>query len=494
MQELFSTKQIKQIEKTIFKSGILPYELMQRAGKAVFNVLKEVYSDAQNILILCGNGNNGGDAYVVAELAYVAGYTVSVQYLGKKPELKTPEAKQAYETCLKLGVPMRTIDTRCAIDADVVIDGLVGIGLNQRCRKELLDVIQWVNEYEVPVVAIDAPSGLNVDTGCAMGDCIQADITVSMLAAKRGYYTADGPDVCGEIVIDDLDVDVLPHSKKIKSTHALTFADMATVTLGERLHNSHKGDYGHVLIVGGDVGMNGAALLSGLGALRVGAGKVTIATHPNHADYINVNHPELMVFPVHNAKELKRLMQHADVIVVGPGMGDSDWSVALYEQVFQSELPKIIDAGALRYLATHSKHIRLNTDSIVTPHPGEAAALLNSSSENIQEDRFTACNAIQKKYKCGVVLKGCGTLIQSDEHIWLCVEGNPSMASPGMGDLLSGMIAGVYAQSHNRGLLSTLSAVTLHAHCADSWTEETGSRQVSASDIVQLIPYYSGLL
>jgi len=257
--------------------------------------------------------------------------------------------------------------------------------------------------------------------------------------------------------------------------------------LSPRPRDAHKGLFGHVLIIGGDYGMAGAARLAGEAALRVGAGLVSIATRPEHVSAIVSGRPELMCHPVKQAKDLKPLLAKATVIVLGPGLGQSAWSKQLFKQALASALPKIIDADGLNLLAKQTKK---SDHWILTPHPGEAARLLKSDNKKIQADRITAVKQLQQKLGGIAILKGAGSLVAASDSISICQAGNPGMASGGMGDVLSGVIGGLLAQQFNLQQAAEL-GVCLHAYAGDLAAQQNGERGMLASD---LMPYLRELM
>lgn len=253
-----------------------------------------------------------------------------------------------------------------------------------------------------------------------------------------------------------------------------------TVLPGARARTAHKGDFGHVLIVGGQPGMSGAVRLAGEAALRVGAGLVSIATHPEHAAVLNNGRPELMCHAIAHAATLKPLLERATVLVVGPGLGQSAWARGLLAAVWDCDLPMIVDADALNLLAREPLH---RERWILTPHPGEAARLLGCATAEVQADRLAAVRAIQVRYGGVVVLKGVGSLIADGVHCRICAAGNPGMASGGMGDVLTGVIAGLCAQGVSLSEAASAGAV-VHALAADTAARRDGERGLLAGDLL----------
>jgi NAD(P)H-hydrate epimerase len=456
--------------------GIPGFELMSRAGAAVFQCIRHQWPNAQSIAVFCGGGNNAGDGYIVAGLALAVGLQVTVYSL-TDPEQLNGDALSAYRNYSETQGATLPFQGDELIAADVIVDALLGTGLDRPVTGRYAQAIQRINQSSALVVAIDSPSGLNADTGSVMGCAVKAVCTVSFIALKQGLLTGQAADYCGEILYADLAVPAVVFQ-------ALTPSAVRVVNapLPRRNRCSHKGDYGHVLIVGGDSGYSGAARLAGIAALRVGAGLVSVATRSEHAEFMNLSQPELMCHGVESAEQLAVLLKKATVVVIGPGLGQSDWAKELFRAAINAQKPLVIDADGLNLLACAPL---INSNWILTPHPGEAARLLQCSNADIQQDRFAAVAAIQANYDGIAVLKGAGTLIASSDDIAVSTTGNPGMASGGMGDVLSGVIAGLLAQG-----LSLKNAaqqgVYSHGWAADLAAEKDGERGLVASD---LMPY-----
>ncbi|STX29855.1 carbohydrate kinase [Legionella beliardensis] len=452
-------------------------ELMTMAGEAAFNALKQLFPTVQKIIVYCGSGNNAGDGYVVARLAYQAGYSVVINQYKPIDQLPLVAQKAAFET-LNVGVPCHYMDDMIEDDADLIVDALLGIGLKGTVKEPILSAINQINESGLPVLAIDLPSGLNADTGAVMGNCVRATATITFISYKLGMMTLDGPDYCGKIILNNLKLD---HClRDIVPTVSILEKSQFACLLPKRFKNCHKADFGHVLIIGGGYGMPGSVCLAAEAALRVGAGLVTIATQSHYATQAIANLPEVMIYGIEEACDILPLLNKATVCVIGPGLGTDSWANALFNQVITSQLPMLIDASALRLLAEAPQY---DDNWILTPHPGEAASLLKCSTQDIQADRFEAVTHLQAKFGGNVVLKGVGSLIRTDElATYLCTAGNPGMATAGMGDVLSGVIAGLCAQGLALSDAAKL-GVWLHASAADRAAQE-GERGLIASDVL----------
>lgn len=477
---LYSVAQIRQIEQLAIKThAIAGAELMARAGVASFHVVKHHFPQIKKIIIVCGKGNNGGDGYVLARLAHEAGINVSLYSLCQIEDL--PEtARIAATHCLQAGLNIQPFVDEIKESADLIVDAILGIGIHGTVRGQALTAIEVLNALDIPVLAIDIPSGLNADTGGVCGQAVKAALTVTFIGVKQGLLTANAPAYCGKLYCDDLNLAFIFDEVDISAYHVDWWR--LRHKLLPRARDAHKGNFGHVLIVGGDYGMAGAVRMAGEAAARVGAGLVTVATRLEHIAAVIAMRPELMCYPIADSKALLPLLTRANVVVLGPGLGDSAWSQSLLKTVLASDLPLVVDASALALLARQPQH---RDRWILTPHPGEAARLLGTSAQYIQADRFANAVALQQKLGGVIVLKGAGTIIQAGNELpSVCVEGNPGMASGGMGDVLSGVIGGFVAQGFDL-LTAARMGVCLHAHAGDKAAKQ-GERGLLATD---LMPY-----
>jgi NAD(P)H-hydrate epimerase len=479
---LYRASQISELESlALLEYGIPGVELMNTAGQEIFNCLIKKYPDARSVAIYCGSGNNAGDGYIFAKLALDADFDVCV-YALSDPEILSGDALCAYQKYRHAQGKVILFQAGQLVKVDVLIDALLGIGLNRPVTGLYAAAIQFINDHQSPVIAVDIPSGLNADTGNVMGCVVQANCTVTFVGLKQGLFTGQAAEYCGKIYFGQLGVpDQLFASVKATAMRVLK------VKLPRRNRCAHKGNCGHVLIVGGDLGYSGAIMLAAEAALRVGAGLVSIATRVEHSGLMNLNRPELMCHGVESAQQLLSLLSKADVVVVGPGLGQSLWSKSLFNAAVNTEKPLIIDADGLNFLAGTPAE---KSNWILTPHPGEAGRLLKCSTAIIQQDRFAAALAIQSNYGGIAILKGAGTLIASVHQLAVSNTGNPGMASGGMGDVLAGVIAGLISQ----GLSLQEAAqqgVYNHGLSADLAAEKDGERGLLASD---LMPYLRQLV
>jgi len=457
-------------------------ELMSRAGAEAFFFVQQLFPKARNLAVFCGGGNNAGDGYVLARLAHEHGLSVIV-YQCKALEDLPSAARFAALAAINAGVECQSADEPMDSDTDLIVDALLGIGLKGPVHGVIATAIQQINASNLPTVALDIPSGLNADTGQVENFCVEATYTITFIGLKTGMYTLDGPDYCGDIHCRNLQLDKL--MPQVKPYAYLLCEHMVPLPLAARKKNSHKEDYGHVLIIGSGMGMPGAVSLTAKAALRAGAGAVSIATRPEYAESALALLPEAMVWGVNCAEDLEPLLAKATICVIGPGLGESDWAKALFLSAITSQLPMVIDASALRLLAQFPQ---LDDNWVLTPHPGEAGALLSCSGKTIQADRFASINSLQSQYGGVVVLKGAGTIIQNVEKTtYICPKGNPGMASAGMGDVLTGIIAALCAQGLSLSDAATV-GVWVHAVAGDMIAKSQGETGIIATDLLNLLP------
>lgn len=488
---LYSTTQVYALDAAAIASGIPGIQLMKRAGRAAFDVLIAHFPAPELISIYCGAGKNGGDGYVLAALAAQRKVPVQVIQLTSGDKL-TGEAHAAYEFAAQEQVNIVPFADASAPTSGVIVDALLGIGLQGEVRPVFAAAIAQINASGLPVLAVDIPSGLNGDTGASHGAVVNAALTITFIGVKRGLLTGRGPAVCGEVVLSDLAIPTEIYEQEEASAEQLHLIDLLEL-LPSRPVDAHKGHFGHVLIIGGDHGYGGAVIMAAEAAARSGAGLVSVATRPEHVPAILTRCPEIMARGVASGQELEALLSRATVLVIGPGFGRSPWSEQLLHVAAKSGLPMVVDADALNILAEGRVIPNLvpQENWLYTPHPGEAGRLLDVTNHAINNDRFAAIANIQKKFGGAVILKGAGSLVLGESGITgVITAGNPGMATGGMGDVLSGILGALIAQGLSVEEAAQLGA-TLHASAADLAVEKTGQRGLLATDI---IPYVSQLL
>lgn len=479
---LYTAAQVRALDRVAIECFDIPgITLMERAGLASFKILQNVWPDAKVITIVCGAGNNGGDGFIVARLAYLAGYDVHVLQCGDVSKIKG-DALIARQSMMGVGVAIQPFDGVICAQTAVIVDAIFGTGLEREVTGEWAQTISAMNQSNAQILAIDIPSGLHSDSGAILGIAIEAAHTVSFIGLKQGMYTGQGPQCCGTIHFDHLAVPAKVYRHQILSASRGTFEKYQHL-ISKRSRTAHKGHYGHVLVVGGDVGYSGAALMAAMAAARMGAGLVSVATRKQHAAVLNAIQPEIMCHPVEDSQALSILINRATVIALGPGLGQSEWAKLLFNIIIKSKKMIVMDADGLNLLSQDSEK---SDDWVLTPHPGEAARLLNVENKQVQGNRLLAAHSIQQKYGGIVVLKGAGSIIDDGVHAPIINQsGNPGMATGGMGDILTGMIAGLIAQHYDLKDAVTL-AVTIHGAAADL-AAEAGEIGMMATDLLPFI-------
>ena len=452
------------------------YTLMQRAGEAALRVLRGCWPATHRIAVVCGPGNNGGDGYVLARLAAAQRLHGTVVALTDVAALRG-DARRAYEDFVAAGGRVQSWDDACLLDAEVIVDAIFGIGLSRPLDSATAERIDAINTSGARILALDIPSGLHADSGEVLGAAVSAERTVSFLGLKLGFYLGEGPDYTGIVMFDDLD---LPPDAFTGGQAALRIDENAVAQLlPRRRRTSHKRQQGHVVVIGGTIGMASAVRMVGEAALRAGAGLVTVVTREANVASITASRPELMCRGVESRDDLLPVLDRADILAIGPGLGMDEWAQVMLDAVIASGRPVVIDADGLNLLA---RKPQTNANWILTPHPGEAGRLLGIPSSQVQRERLDAARAIAARYGGIVVLKGAGTLVVDGTALpAICDQGNPGMASPGMGDVLTGVIAGVAAQTSDlAGAART--GVLVHAMAGDM-AARRGERGLLATDL-----------
>lgn len=477
--DLYSAQQVRDLDARLIAAGTPGFELMRRAAHAAWRALRRQWPDAGEITVLAGHGNNAGDGYLIAALALRAGWRVRVLAVGEASRLSS-DAAAAHDEARSVGVAIDAWSERAELRG-VLVDALLGTGLGGEVREPYASAIGAINASGLPVLAVDIPSGLSADTGQVLGCAVNADLTVTFIGLKLGLFTASGPDQCGELAFDGLDADpALIAADGV----ARRLAPASLPRLAVRPKAAHKGQFGHALVIGGDTGMGGAALLAAESALRCGAGLVSLATRTAHVPAALARRPELMVRGVSSSAELLRLAERADVLVVGPGIGREAWGRVLVSAAASLVCRQVWDADALNLLS-EGLVARPSADWLITPHPAEAARLLGITTAEVQADRPNAARALAQRYQAVVVLKGVGSLVASpDGRLALCSHGHPAMAGAGLGDVLSGILGALLAQGLPAFDAACL-AVWLHACAGESLGAQ--GRGLAAADLIPAV-------
>ncbi|MBE0485555.1 NAD(P)H-hydrate dehydratase [Marinobacter sp.] len=492
-EALYSADSVRAMDRYLIdQQGVDGFQLMQSAARSAFRQLIKRWPTPGPILIFCGSGNNGGDGYLVAANAHRHGLPVECIAVAPVEKLQG-DALKALDKARAEGVSIVGLSELSEGGLDhklsscgLVVDALLGTGVTGAPREPFAGVIQQINRAALPVLAVDLPSGLNATTGSAEGLVVRAELTVTFIGAKAGLYTGVGADVCGRVVFETLDVDDGVIESGEQPMARLFDWQACRHWLPVRALNAHKGHFGHVLVVAGDRGFGGAGIMAAEAASRAGAGLVSLATRPEHVTAALARCPSVMTHGVIHGSELPALLASADVVVCGPGIGQSAWGQQMLQQVLASDKPKVLDADALNLMATRVPVVADN--HILTPHPGEAARLLRCDVREIESDRLAAARRIQSIWGGVVLLKGAGTVVAGGSGQPAVIAGaNPGMATGGMGDVLSGIIGALAGQMSDPSQVAVMAAA-LHLAAADRAAQDCGYMGLMPGDVIEAMP------
>ena len=493
--------------RTIEEVGVPSIVLMENAGRQIVSAMHATIDDLENrrVGILCGRGNNGGDGFVVARLLSQQGLTVRVFLLGRAEDV-VGDAGTNLRVAESVGLSIVEVADRDGWDGarsgvdecDVLVDAMFGTGLNRPLDDLSSMVVADLNALDVPVVAIDLPSGLSADRTDPIGEAVEADVTVTLAAPKLALLLAPAQSWAGDLVIADIGIPAAVIDAVSGDRLELLTPEEVGVLIPPRPDDAHKGDFGHVLVVAGSVGKTGAAALAGLGALRSGAGLVTVATPRGCVASVSSAVPEYMTLPLPEnedgtvaAEALRVILEFGcDAIAVGPGLGaTAAVSALVHGLVERSPVPLVLDADALNVFATDPSRLagRDGVPIVITPHPGEMARLCQTTSAEVQTDRLNTARRFATAHQLFVVLKGARTVIADPEgKMWVNLTGNAGMSTGGVGDVLTGMTAAWLAQL-GRPDHACQVAVFLHGLAGDLASDEHGEVALMASDLVGCI-------
>ena len=493
--KLYTAGETRKIDNLAIKQkNISGYSLMQMAAEFSLDIILRELNPVEELIIFCSKGKNSGDGFLLGAYAKEFGLEVTVVMSNSPKDLKGVTRKAFHEmkeSNVKV-ISSKSLKNHRISENAVLVDALLGTGLKGSLRKNIKDSILVLNQLgmKIPVVSLDIPSGVNPDTGNAEDAYVLADITTSFVAQERGCFTSHGNKASGEVFYSDLDIPKKLFSE-VPSTSSIINYENSMGRVIYREEDAHKGNFGHVVVVGGDRGFGGAGILCSKAAVYSGSGLTSLVTRPEHVSASLVSCPEVMVKGVNSGQDLEEHLLKPDVIAIGPGLGQTAWSEQMVQRVFweaeKRDVPVIMDADALNLLTQLKLSSKLPKNLILTPHPGEAARLLNTNVSNVESDRFGSAAKLQKKFNATVVLKGSGSIVcykSNGVQKWgLCNSGNPGMATGGMGDVLTGIIAGILAQ----GLSlkdSAEAGVDLHSKAADLACLETGEVSLTPSDVI----------
>ncbi len=498
---IVTAKQMQNIDQTtIEKFGVTGIELMENAGEEIAEILLHEY-EPEEVGIVTGKGNNAGDGLVVARLLANEGVNVklimttqgeNLSASGQENFKKLPKKVEVYD---RLKVPEMP---ELFNDCDVVLDALLGTGIEGAPRGVIGEAISVMNDLPIPIVAVDIPSGLNTDTGEAEGACVIAQTTVTMGLPKRGMFLGVGPDVCGEIEIVDIGFpEELMEDPECKD-HLIGVSDVLKA-LPPRPKWGHKGTFGTLLVIAGSLGYEGAAWLTTGAGLRSGVGLVFGAYPAKVADLVSADLVEAIKvrlnghdgeYLTHDCwKGIEPHFDQASAVALGPGIGMHEETRRLVDELVCVRLPMVIDADGLNCLGEKVQYLtERDVPTVLTPHPGEMARLTGKNVEEIEDDRFGSARKLAQETEAVVVLKGAHTVVASPQgDVYVNRTGNSGMAKGGSGDVLTGLIGGFLAQGLD-ALEASCAGVFLHGLAGDTVSEHLGERGMTARDILQALP------
>ncbi len=486
--------------------GVPSLVLMENAAIGLADAVADVFPDASSAAIFCGPGNNGGDGLALGRHLAVRGYHVELFLVTAGRELRG-DALVQLNICRNQGLPMQEIapddSLRSALDTaaglDLLVDALFGVGLKRPLQGQFAELVEMLNGLPRPRVAVDLPSGLNGSRWDIPGPHVDADLTVTFGAPKLAHIFAPAADAVGEVAVADLGVSPEVLQRAEGDLHLLVADELAT-ELMPRPAASHKGDYGHVLLVAGSVGKSGAAVLAARAAVRSGAGLVTVAAPLEIVHTVDGASLESMTAPLPQTetgglapdavRRVDELSVGKTVLAVGPGLGQDAATFAAVQQVVsQCELPLVLDADGLNALAAERRVLKeRKAETVLTPHPGELGRLLGLTPGEVQSDRIRAVRQGAAEFGAIVVLKGYQTLVGTpDGTVFVNPTGNPGMASGGTGDVLTGLVAGLMSQRYE-ALSAALLGVFLHGLAGDLAAEGRGQPALAAGDLLSSLP------
>lgn len=486
---LYSASQTRALDRLAIEGGIDGYELMKRAGEAAFSLMRYLWPKREKVLVCCGSGNNAGDGYVLATMAASEGYEVEVLSLVDTASL-AGEARLAHDDFAALGLPVVTDLSGVDWSAAIIIDALLGTGLERPVAGVWAETVERINNSDAKVLSLDIPSGIHADSGAVLGTAVRAGQTISFIGLNSGLFTGMAPDFTG--IIHFADLGVTGHTQQQVSPQARRISlELLRHSFPDRGRTDHKGKSGRVLVAGGSPGYAGAAAMTAMAAVRAGAGLTSVLTGSSSIAAIAASGPEIMVHDADIKAVADSLVSGADVIILGPGLGQSAWAQQVFARIVDGKPALIVDADGLTLLANNPMK---RDDWVLTPHPGEAAKLLAISAGEVQQDRLEAATAIASQYGGVCVLKGAGTVVSSADavsnesvQLAICNAGSGAMATGGMGDVLAGIIGSLVAQGLNLQMAAEL-GVAWHAHASDCLVLQGLAAGQLPSDLTTILP------
>lgn len=504
-----TSQKMREIDaRTISEFGIPGVVLMENAGRGATEKILAYFPDVvgDDVLVVCGPGNNGGDGFVVAR--HLANYNCNVRCcLLSDPSKLSDDARINFNVVKNMGIEVFSLtdekDFPTFLDmlygAYLVVDAIFGTGLKKEVSGIYLKVIEAINKSGVNVVSLDIPSGLDADTGNPLGIAVKADLTITFALPKVGLLIFPGADYVGELDIVDIGTPQRVYEEANIDTFLIERWQIVDL-FPPRYKDSHKGDYGHVFVIAGSTGFTGAATMTCEASARVGAGLVTLGIPKSLNPILENKLLEVMTLPLaetesgslaHEAfSAIEKACERKTAIAIGPGLGLEPSTQKLVRDIIKKiELPMVVDADGLNALASNTEILlERKMPTILTPHPGEMARLIGSDTKKVKSDRIKVAKEFAKKYGCYLVLKGARSIVATPEgKIYINPTGNPGMATGGVGDVLTGMIGGFLAQGLSP-LEASIASVYIHGVCGDEAALKYGERGLLARDILNEIP------
>jgi NAD(P)H-hydrate epimerase len=492
--KILTAHQMRSIDlRTTERFGIPSIVLMENAALAVVDSIFEHYPNSDRVALICGVGANGGDGFAVARHLENRGVVPVVVIVGDRQTIHG-DALTNLTICERLGLPIYDVRTEGdienglahAADADLLVDALFGTGLNRAPSGMHAELIRGLAELRIPVLAIDLPSGANASSHEPFDPCVQAEVTVTFAAPKLCHVFEPAALYCGEVIVADISIPEMAIEDESVTLALITPKDVEA-HIATRGASTHKGTYGHVAIIAGSPGRSGAAVMCARGAIRTGAGLVSVMTDPDTAKLVHVGSIESMTY---SGTNLEEFLANKNAALIGPGLPDDETAYENTRSIVSAiGLPMIIDASALNAFAGRAHELNPHHAArVITPHPGELARLLGRDTASINANRIEAAREAAHVTKCVVVLKGHQTLVaEPDGHVFVNPTGNPGMASGGMGDVLAGIIAALLARGADP-VDAACTGVYLHGLAGDLLRDEMGDTGLAAMDLAEKLP------
>ena len=492
--KILTAEQMRNVDRRATESfGVPSIVLMENAAIAVVDAIFSHYPDCERAAVVCGIGKNGGDGLAIARHLENRGVVPVILIAGDRSRYSGDSLTNLI-TCERLGIPMYDIRAAHeveealvhAADADVIVDAIFGTGLDREPAGLYADLIRAIAELRLPVVSVDLPSGANASSPQPFDPCIHAEVTVTFAAPKVCHVFQPAAVMCGEVVVADISIPNPAIEEENVALSLITPADVVPF-IAPRLAETHKGTYGHVGIIGGSPGRSGAAVLAARGAIRGGAGLVTVMTDPDTAHLVHAGSLESMTY---SGTDIGEFLRNKSAVLIGPGLPDDEDAYATVRDIAGAiDLPSVIDASALNAFAGRSRELNpRGVPRVITPHPGELARIIGSDAKTINANRIEVAREAARLANCIVALKGYQTLVADpDGHVYVNPTGNPGMATGGTGDVLGGLLAALLARGTDP-LDAAAAAVYIHGFAGDLLKEEMGDIGLSASDLADRIP------